>query len=522
MDNMKIDVNEATGVITTEEIKEIANEALSEVGNDLAMGLSVPSSVKTPTNMLFGLKKYDDLQNDIYKQMEVAKKLYKYNGIIGNAVDVLLDFSITKLRPEKTKSKKLNKILDFWFSEVNRENTNGLPGVYPLCQEIGLEWFTSGNAFPYDKWENTQVDGVKGFVKVPMTVNLINPKSINIPEEFLAFGQEAIFLKYDSALIEKLRMDGRKDPTAALLKAAIPKSILRAIVGQKGVGYDGVRLNPKFVSHLKRRAMGYQPWGVPYLSRTFSSASLLERMRELDDSITSGLLNLVTVFKIGTEDHPASAARLRHFAALLRNPTTTKTLVWSHDIDILQVGPDGKVLQFKNKFDDCKEELLIALGVPRNLMSMNQTGDAWVSILALIERLAHWRNTISLWIERKCNKIAEYNGIKEKVTIKWDRMNLVDESSVKNLILSFYDRGLISASTSLKDGGYNYDKEVAAKKEEVKDKELLTPPNLPFSGEEGRTPDVDNPKKKDDTKTETTVDLKEQVKKSKPKAKQGK
>lgn len=498
-----------------------SSEIVNEEGVDLtrpelAIGLSVPSSVKTPVNFLFDVRKYKDLYNDIYKQMEVCSKLYKFNGVIGNAVDVLIDFAVTPVRPEKSSNKKLNKILDYWFDQVNLNSSNTLPGMYTLTQEICLEWFTSGNAFPYDKWEDVEVEGVKGITKLPMAINLINPQSIEIPSDFVAFGQEVLYLKYDSALLDKLRSDGRRDPEAALLKAAIPKTIIRSIMTQSTNSPYGVRLNPKFVSHLKRRAKGYQSWGVPYLSRTFSSAALLERLRELDESITTGLINLITVFKIGTEEHPASAPRLRKFAALLRNPTAVKTLVWSHDVDYFMAGPDGKILQFKNRFDDCKEEILIALGIPRTLMSLNQQGDAWVSILSLVERLTNWRNIITLWLENKCNKIAEYNGIKERVKVKWDRMNLIDESSIKNLILSFYDRGLISASTSLKEAGYSYDKEKNAKEEEKPDIELFVPPKMPFSGDSGRTPDVDNPKV-EDTKTDNTINMKEQLKKSKPK-----
>lgn len=486
---------------------------------ELAIGLRVPTSVKIPSTYLDGLRKYKDIYQDIYKQMEVANKLYRYNGIIGNAVDILVDFAVTKVVPLETGDKKLDEILNYFFENLNENNTNTMQGVYPLMQELALEWFTSGNAFPYNKWEDVEIG--KTFYKIPMSINLINPQSIEIPDDPIAFGQEVIYLKYDSELVNKLRSDGRKSPEAALIKQAIPRSVINAIVNDNAFSH-GIRLNPKYITHLKRRAKGYQAWGVPYLTRCFSSTSLLERLRELDESITSGLLNLVTIFKIGTEEHPASPDRLRKFAALLSNPKATHTLVWAHDVEVLQSGPDGKVLQYKDKYRDAKEDILISLGIPPTLMSLNQQGNEWVSILSLVERLTHWRKIISLWIERVCNDIALYNGFKEKVKVKWDRMNLTDEGSIKNLILSFYDRGLISIKTALNDGGYLFDVEKTNKEGEKDYLEDFAPPQLPFSGDkqeiEKKRPDdseVKPVKKTNPTETKTTVNLEEQNKKSK-------
>jgi hypothetical protein len=238
-------------------------------------------------------------------------------------------------------------------------------------------------------------------------------------------------------------------------------------------------------------------------------------------------LNLVTVFKIGSKEFPASDARLRKFANLLKNPKATTTLVWAHDIDILQVGPDGKVLAFKDKYKDAKEDLLVALGIPPILMSYPQNSDAWVAILALVERLSNWRVIMSLWLQDLCNQISKYNGFTETgITVKWERMNLTIETEVKNLVLAFYDRGLISAKTAMREANYDYDHEIESKSQELRDKELLAPPNLPFSGQE-----IDKSKPEDSsikskglktkqsiTKPEGTVNLKTAKPPKNPKA----
>lgn len=461
---------------------EVTNgEETIEIKEELAVGLKVPSSVKTPVNYLSTLKQYQDIYNDIYTQMQVAWKLYQFNSIVGSAVDALVDFAVTNLYAEETGNKKLDALMKHFFENLNYENTNTVPGVYPLMQELALEWFTSGNAFPYVRWDNVEIDDFDGMWKLPTSITLLNPQSIVLPKDPIAFGQELICLKLDGTLWSKLRLDGRSNPEAALLKSAIPRSMMDAIRSSKSVFQGEVRLNPKFVTHLKRKAKGYQVWGTPYVSRCFASATLIERLKELDESISSGLINLITVFKIGTEEHPASSARLQKFASLIRNPKATTTLVWAHDIEVMQVGPDGKILAFKDKYKDAKEDLLIGLGIPPTLMSLSQQGEAWVSILSLVEKLSNWRTVTSIWLEKICNQIAKENEFNEKIKIKWDRMNLKDEASIKNLILAFYDRGLISIKTALQQSGYNIEGETSRKKNEDKVKDLFLPPQLPFS-----------------------------------------
>lgn len=512
--------------------EEFVNEITDTDDSKLATGIKIPSSVKTPVGYLDNLRKYKDIYNDIYKQIEVCNSLYKYNSIIGSAVDVLVDFAVTDVRPEATGNKELDEILNHWFENLNESITSTLPGVYPLMQEIGLEWFTSGNAFPYNKWENVEINN-KSF-KLPMSIYLINPLSIHIPSDLVSFGTEVIYLKYDPILIAKLSGDGRSSPESSLIKQAIPRSVINQIKEAKSFS-DGIRLNPKYITHLKRKAKNYQAWGVPYLTRCFSPISILERLRELDESISTGMLNLITLFKVGTKEQPASQARVNKFAALIRNPKATTTLVWAHDVEVQQIGPDGKVLAFKDKYKDAKEDVLIALGIPPVLMSLNSSSDAWASVVALVEKLSNWRKIMSIWLEKICNQVAEYNGYEGvRVKVKWDRMHLANDTEVKNLLLAFYDRGLISIKTALEDANYNIENETEHKKAEEKVAEKFMPPALPFSGKDGvdkngdkiveKTKPNDNStkskdiiKKKTSSKTETTVNMKEE-KGNKPKA----
>ncbi|WP_406608424.1 hypothetical protein, partial [Candidatus Infernicultor aquiphilus] len=104
--------------------------------------------------------------------------------------------------------------------------------------------------------------------------------------------------------------------------------------------------------------------------------------------------------------------------------------------------------------------------------------------MSLVEKLSNWRTITSIYLEKICNQISKANDFNEKVKVKWDRMSLKDEASVKNLILAFYDRGLISVGTALQQGGYNFDGELTKKEKEKDQTELFLPPQLPFSSKQ--------------------------------------
>ena len=103
-------------------------------------------------------------------------------------------------------------------------------------------------------------------------------------------------------------------------------------------------------------------------------------------------------------------------------------------------------------------------------------------------------------------------------------MNLQDDTAVKNLLLSFYDRGLITVKDALEESGRNFKSVVGQKKIEEREnmRDLFLPPEQPFQGgmtSEGRPPGSSPKSSKESTnktktKTNDTVNLKVQKKKT--------
>jgi len=466
-------------IVSTQEVQNV--ESMPE----LAIGLRVPNTVKDPLNYLHDAKEYEKTDINIKRQMELCNLLYKYEGIIGNAVDVFVEFAVTDIWAEPTGDKKLDRILKHFNENVNDNSNTMMSGVYHLMEKFYLEYLINGNIFPYNYWENVEVPDV-GVAALPRSITMLNPQYIRIPEETVAFGQEVIYFQPDINILSAIRSDGRSNKESMHIKKALPPSVVRRL--KKNTFSGEIPLDPRFVRHIKRKPRDYKAWGIPLLTRTFSSIAIIKKLRKLDEATIEGLVNLLTIFKVGTDEFPAGPQRLSQLRSILADSKASTMLVWPHDIDVLQTGPDGKVLAFKDKYAEAYKELKRALGVVPGLLG-EEADVNYEDLLAMIERLETMRAVGKKFLSDIYREIAIENSKNKYPKAKMARMNLYDSDSIKNHVVNFYDRGLIDPKTALTEAGYNFEAIMAAKKE-VKpliDKGWYDVPNLPFSSQDTRT-----------------------------------
>lgn len=469
-------------------------------------GVAIPKAVQTPLDYLSSIGEYVT-DSSINQQIQVSRTLYTNEGICGLAVDTLLNFALTDLRAEKTGDKDLDLILHFFNERMNEDLDGQLQGVKPFSRRFLLDFLLSGNPFSYESW--TEMDGkfidsaLKiPMVKLPLLITFLDPIHVSIERYPFSFHLENLYYQIDDNLAKVLSQDGRKYKNIADLKKNFSEKTLRSIKsGNKNIGAV-IPLDRNLTIHIKRNAMDYTTWGVPYLVRAFPGVALLRKFRRLDEVTTDGLINLVTVFKIGTAEKPATANRLQAFANLLKNPKSNTTLVWGHDVEVDQVGPEGKVLAISNKYDEINNEIIKALGFPLSFVDLD--AGSRNSIIYFENMLEDLRTVAGAYIEKIYRKIAVQNNKNYAPKVRWSKLRLSDDISIKNQVLSAYDRGILSRHTALKEAGWAYDDEIELKREEQSDNNLFLPPKLPFSGNSGDSggrPVKNSPKSTTNTST---------------------
>lgn len=472
---------------------------MSNPNTKMAVGTVLPKRSPNAIDYLDNVRDYNNTKTqDIKKQIELSRKLYTFDGILATAIDILTEFPTTDFYVENVKNKRCEYILKYFIEEVNKDNPNTLKGLQRVARQIANSVFIDGNAFPYETWSlitdphNKKIKNKK----LPMKITILNPLSITIPKEFIEFGQKRILFRINKDLLTLLKKRVKTERDKELLKF-VPPSIIQEI--EKNPTWGGeIELDNKYVTHLKRKSQDYEVWGKPYLTRVFSIAASKQRLRALDDATTEGLVNFITVFKIGDKDDPqtCSQTRLQAFANLLRNPAASNTLVWTYDIDFITVGPKGDVLNFKDKYGQVNYDLIAALGMPEILFTgQGSQAGVWTAVLAMLERLEKFRDDLKTYFEDMLRRICIDNGFpNEFPKIRWARMRLRDERAAKNIVMALYDRGILPIRTTLNELNYDYDTLRTLRKQEHtdKDEEIFTRRDVPW-GTKGDENKSDNP-----------------------------
>lgn len=495
---------------------------LTSVGDELATGMVINQYKKTAISFLQDLDNYNTKADDIKAQIDISNKMFRNEDVVSTGVEVLVDFTVSGYELCNIAEETLKPLTDYFDRSVNKKKDefSGY-GLLPLLQEMAYEYFISGNIFPVERWEKVDIDD-KEF-DMPVEIKLMNPANIALDETNL-FGDRKIFFTFGSSsrtssklTTEDLLEDNIKSLTGN------PLFVGEIIPGDATTGKGAmVEIKRDLISHLKRKSRDYDVWGVPYLTKLAQAVTYKQKLWQLDLNTIDGLLNFVTIFKIGSPDrespfHIPSKSRLDAFKALVNNPQASTMMVWPHDIDVITAGPDGKVLSFADKYKEANRAIIQGLGVPPILIDGTGTATAgFVTILALNKRLELVRQILKKYVEYIIIKIASRNDMTDtlngKEELTWFPSDLRNEAQIKQLLLAFYDRGLLPIRTTHNQGGYVHEDMVELKLEDEEQglEELFERPNIPFS------PNTQDPTsgRPSDT-TDTTVKQEDDEKKEK-------
>ena len=453
----------------------------------MAVGVAIPSNKPGPISYLKDCKEYNDTTKDIYDQIDLCRKLYIWEGVVGTVIDLFVDTVFSKFKIEGLKkSDKAYKLLEYFCNNVNKGNNNVVTGIDALNKNIALEYYICGNVFLYSKWGQILVDTLKSKYRLPISQVILDPKIIEMPEEMVQFGNKLVKISYNRLFGKKLNLT-RKD------REKILESIPTKVRNKLGSNQD-IILDPYFTYHVKRKGSMYSAWGIPYLTRSFLAVSSKRKLRALDDSTIDGMINSVTIYKIGDPKIPEtwSPSRLNAFASLLQKPSPTMTLVWSFDVEHIHISPSGDVLKYGERYKDANTDILYALGVPLALLTGegDRAGDVWAAIMFLVERLEEYRSEFKACTEDTLNKILEENDFTDKkVKIRFIKPR-INKDDVRNIVLALYDRGLLSKETTLEEANYMLDSEAERRKTEKEEEldDIMMRPATPFSANPSKNP----------------------------------
>jgi hypothetical protein len=340
-----------------------------------------------------------------------------------------------------------------------------------LFRYIFLEYYISGDVFIYRGDKKIVDEGPdKGAIYYPYTV--LNPISVEV-EGDLMFGGEVYTLTLPTEV--RTILANKKDRRYKEIISKLPKELRNPKFSEEG----NLILPSNRVSRICYKKQPYERRPTPFMAGAFMPIALKRRLREMDLATAEGTINSLMVVKVGNDKFPATKAQLEAIAELFKTGAKSYQLFWNHTLEVQKIEADLTAMG-DEKYRQVNRDIMAALGMPSVLINGGDEGgrfaNAWASIVALIERLESGRAQVKRWLESEYRTISEENNIKEPPKVEFDRMNLREERVFKDILMGYYDRGLLDIETMLEDSGYDYEQIKQRKKDQEDDKELFESP----------------------------------------------
>ncbi len=345
-----------------------------------------------------------------------------------------------------------------------------LEKILPL---IAKEYFMMGDAFPFISISCKQCGGF-GILKDGSPCNheegqisavtCLNPDWVDVQINPLMPTEPVINLIPDDSLKQIV---WSKKPEE--IYAKIPDGLKKAIMAQKPI-----KLSNRAVAHLKHDESPYMPYGQSIISSLFPTLAYQDRLKQAQWIVAERHILPIKVCKIGSDLRPASSGDIsdtqRQLAITANDPNLT--LVTHHNFEYEWIGAAGKVLQLTKEYELIDSAIIQGLGVNDALLS--GTGPSYsqaaIGIEATIKRLETVQRLLGEWICDKLYKMeAQMRGFYKKdlsgneiidyPEIRWDDLNLRDETQRNQMFIQLWDKQIVSTQFICEKLGIDYDTE---------------------------------------------------------------
>jgi hypothetical protein len=432
--NLKDGIGSITVQVPTEGLENY-------LGKTIAAGQAIPKTsaalIDRKLGQRYGLladSQTVNIPSDRDAAIQLARNIYTSEPLVANAIDLMVDLCLTGMenRGEDTKA-----VLYF-------DNFCKYTDMDALHRQIFQEYLISSDVFLYRSTKiqprNLKIKGLTKFAYYSYTV--LNPVSVKLVGS-LMFGDMPVTVTPTQELI-----NAANDPEASkLLKQSMPTDMFNSI--KSG---NPIPLPPDQVSRISRKRQAYERYADPFLARVFEPVLIKRRMREADLALTETVRSVLVVYKIGSDEFPATDADMKKLAQVLQSPAKSTDLIWNHTLEVEMKYPDAGLFA-PAKYDQVNQDIREGLGIPGVLIDGGggNFATAWTSMLSVMERLDSIRKQVARWQESEYRRINEVDKLnfKDVPSVIFKPLNLRDDKTFKNVLLQLWDRGILSTETIL-------------------------------------------------------------------------
>lgn len=428
--------------------------------------------------------------------IELVQKCYFSYATLRNSVEILVDFSCSKLF--FTGGSKLTR--EFF------ENYLAKIGINKLMPEFFREHYRSGNTFicrndgkiaKEDLSKITQTYGgtkPKDTVTLPILYFLLNPADVEASFG-PSYGNDIYYKIISDYQLAKLRHP--RNPEDIELFNSLPDDVKQQI--KAGSTYILMPLDPAKVTYIANQKQSYEPLAIPMFYPVLRDIDCRQEMRNIDLAVNRTMNQNLLLITMGSKETGTNTKALEAMQNLFTNPSVSKTLISDFTTEAKFVVPDIADFLSEEKYKEVNRS--IAQSLNSILFSTNggdeKFANSSIKLQIFVERLKSGRDIfLNEFLMPEIKRIAKILGFKSYPKACFTEINLKDELEFAKLYSRLWETGLLTADETLNaiESGRlptaEESKESQVEFKTLKDKGFyplqMSPPKDPATGTGGR------------------------------------
>lgn len=412
---------------------------------------------------------------NIKNRIAACREAYDHSGIIGNAIDILIDFALEGISIIH-ESPSINRFYNNWAIKVN---------LFNLVEEILKAYYRDGNVailklrgkIPTRTFRNLKKvissdffidDNISSVKIIPYAYQVLDILRVTKSSNDV-FGESDILYKMpneDLNIIKNPKNDRQRN-FVEKYKSSIGEENFKRLVKNGELAIPSNR-----VSFLYYKKDSYKKLANPMFWRIIPDLKYKKALRDMDISAVESVKNAITIFKLGDTPggFPPSPDMFTKLSNILNAPTKTHNMIWSDLIGMESNYPPVDKILGKEKYEQVDGDIRAGIGISEIILNGQGTNfsNSFISVKTLLERLESGRKIIFMWLDKELRDIAKSMKFKKPPVLKFGRMSLSDEKTQKMLLLELVDRNMVSYQTCVERFGESFEIEIQRLKEEDK------------------------------------------------------
>lgn len=426
-----------------------------------------------------GYQAQKEVKFNYHKTVEDIRYFYQNDPIAGTVINRICEIAVTNVKNRRKGKQNKAPIKD----EIIAYYDVIASYLKVHLKQMALEYILHGMALPEYTTERkmgSRATEYLGRTRYHFPNKFWHRSVDNIELIKLPTGADRlIYLKIPPDEIRLVKEKGGKDKDKQafyqLLVDQFPEYVAAIEAGKTRFAITNIR-------PLYRKLTSYNVYPLPYLLNALDPMRHKSRLKDMDMSITSRIIEAVRQIKVGNDEYPADdediKAEQQSFIAYASSGEKIFNYFTNHAVEIAWSYPPFEALLSEDKYREPNLEIFFALGFPRIWVTgeteKSNSADNSLASLGPLATINDVRDSLIEWVRGFYEELAELNGFDKVPEPYFTPINMADIANLIQYAKDFFDKGAISLDTISALYNSDYETELEQRRvEKEKEQELL-------------------------------------------------